>query len=88
MTAARAPRQSDIDAIHAYARETAADMQGITMKLVRWNDIVEVAFDFYPLDPKAGVRECLDSCCPDNSMFDGKNTLAVSLRNNYAWMLT
>ena len=88
MTRSTAPRQSEVDALHSFARDLAANMAGIAMKLVRWNDIVDVAFDFYQNNPSDGVRECLESCCPDSPMYEGKNTLAVSLRNNYEWMLT
>ena len=81
--------QVEIDDMHAYAREFAERLEGINRKLIRWNDIVSVAFDFYPLDPKVGVRECLESCVPDNlAFYDGKNTLAVVLRSNYGWMLS
>lgn len=71
--------------LHVFARQYAENLKDITMKLVRWNDIVAVAEEFYPLDPMGGVRECLQSCVPGDPMFDGKSTLAVSLRANYGW---
>ena len=73
--------------LHIYARELAATIPGIDKKLVRWNDIVQVALDFYPRDPMSGVKECLQSCVPGDPQFDGKNTLAISLSTNYRWML-
>ena len=73
--------------LHILARSMAAEMPGITMKLVRWNDIVDTALRFYPTCPEDGVRECLQSCCPGDPMFDGKSTLAVSLNANYGWMI-
>ena len=73
--------------LHILARSMAAEMPGITMKLVRWNDIVDTAMRFYPTCPEDGVRECLQSCCPGDPMFDGKSTLAVSLNANYGWMI-
>ena len=75
------------DPLHVYAREYASSLAGITQKLIRWNDIVQVAKDFYPNDIQAGIRECLHSCVPDDPQFDGKNILAVSLRANYGWMI-
>lgn len=75
------------EALHIYAREVASTMSGITAKLIRWNDIVQTALDFYPSNPKAGVVECLQSCVPGDVMFDGKSTLAASLQANYRWML-
>lgn len=82
--------------LHAFAREIAVviDMlqselgkQKISMKLVRWNDIIQTAFDFYPSDPKWGVVECLRSCIPDDPIYDGKRTLPVILNADYKWMI-
>lgn len=75
------------EALHIFARECAAKFPNISKKLVRWNDIVQVAQVFYPLNPEAGIKECLQSCVQDDPQFDGKNTLAESLRNSYGWML-
>lgn len=75
------------DYLHEFARQRASEMPGINMKLVRWNDIVSVALKFYPTNPKAGVVECLQSCRPGDPMYDGKNTLAKSLEDNYQWMI-
>lgn len=75
------------DALHVYAREYAATLKGVSNKLIRWNDVIAVALVFYLGDPESGVRECLQSCVPGDPQFDGKNTLAVSLRANYGWML-
>lgn len=74
--------------LHAYGRAYAAALRNPPRKkLLRWNDIVDVVLRFYPTDPKAGVRECVDSCCLDQiAMYDGDNTLAVSLAKNYGWM--
>ncbi len=73
--------------LHSYARKLAAELPGISMKLVRWNDVVDVARDFYPRDVEGGIRECLQSCVPGDPQYDGKTTLAISLRENYKWML-
>jgi hypothetical protein len=74
------------NALHIFAREIAALMPSIRNKLVSYNQIIETAMLFYN-DPKDGIIECLQSCCPNSDMYDGKNTLAIALPRDYKWMI-
>ena len=77
----------DKERLHAYARTYAERVPELNKKLVRYNDIVDASITFYSNDVEEGIRECIDSCRPNcYIMYDGKNTLAQSLQNNYKWI--
>lgn len=75
------------DKLHAIARDTAATIQNIDRKQLRFNDIVDVAVLYYSNCPEAGVKELVQACDRDSQLYVKGAPMWEVLRKDYRWML-
>ena len=78
----------DHEALHALARTTATAITDPDRKQLRFNEIVDTAWRFYPADPEAGVREMVSACDrAQTDLYIKGQPMWATLQDQYGWML-
>jgi hypothetical protein len=78
-----------VDPLQVLAREVAATLTDPDRKQLRFNNIVEVAKEFYPSCPEEGVLELVMSCDRNHvSLYVKGNPMWLTLSEEYRWLLS